>query len=55
VVTVAVTVAKPSAIEGLCIVINCDVVRWLTAWHNREEQQHDGDGRAATSRQVDER
>jgi hypothetical protein len=25
------------------------VVRWLTAWHNREERRHAGDGHAATS------
>jgi hypothetical protein len=30
-------------------VINYDVVRWLTVWHNREERRHDGDGRVATS------
>jgi hypothetical protein len=30
-------------------VINCDVVRWLTAWLNREGRWHDDDGRAATS------
>jgi hypothetical protein len=29
--------------------INCDVVRLLMAWHNREEQRHEGDGPVATS------
>jgi hypothetical protein len=31
------------------VVINCDVVRWPTAWHNCKERRHAGDGRAATS------
>jgi hypothetical protein len=40
---------KTTGDRWLCIVINCDVEKWLTAWHNREEQRHDNDGRAATS------
>jgi hypothetical protein len=42
-------VASSWAIDGLCIVINCDVVRWPMACHNREERRYDGDGRVAMS------
>ena len=45
---VDVTVASSWATNGLCIVINCDVVRWPTACHDREERQYDSEGRAAT-------
>jgi hypothetical protein len=46
---VDVTMESSWATNGLCIVINCDVVRWLKACHDREEQRYDGEGRAGTS------
>jgi hypothetical protein len=46
---VDVTVASSWATNGLCIVINCDVVRWPMVCHEREEWWYDSEGRAATS------
>jgi hypothetical protein len=45
----AFTVVSSWATDGLCNVINCDVVRWPTACHDRKERWYDGEGRAAMS------
>jgi hypothetical protein len=46
---VDITVARSWETNGLCIVINCDMVRWPTVCHDREEQRYDDEGHAATS------
>jgi hypothetical protein len=43
------TVVSSWATNGLCIVINCDMVRWSAACHDREEQRYGNEGRATTS------
>jgi hypothetical protein len=46
---VAFTEAMTLAIDELSTTVYCDVVKWLTTWHDQGKQRHDGGGRAATS------
>jgi hypothetical protein len=41
--------AMTQAINRLSTVVYCDVVKRLTAWHNRGKRRHDGGSRADTS------